>query len=129
VKEIEAHHRHEAIYCLKTLPNNQVASGSSDKTIRIWNLKTTESIATLTGHRKAVLCFCYYTEKNILISGSEDHIIKLWNMTTYQFIKGLNGHDSSIKDLRLTLDYKLVSSSYDHTIKVWDMTEMTVKKL
>ena len=34
--------------------NSLVASGSCDKTIRIWNLKTTESTTVLQGHSAMV---------------------------------------------------------------------------
>lgn len=56
-----------------------VFSGSKDKTIRTWNLKTGKCTQILTGHTNIVYSLCYIEEENILASASRDHTIKIWN--------------------------------------------------
>ena len=41
-----------------TLDGKNIASGSDDKTIKIWNAQTGQCVSTLTGHRYTLfLCF------------------------------------------------------------------------
>ena len=54
--------------------NNQFASASLDKTIKVWNLGSSVPNYTLEGHDKGVNCVSYYYggEKPYLISGADD---------------------------------------------------------
>ena len=42
------------VSCLKSLINDQFASGSYDNTIKIWHIQTGSCIRTLTGHSATV---------------------------------------------------------------------------
>jgi len=52
-----------------------LASGSGDKTIKLWNIKTGESTRTLNGHGDWVRRISFYG-KGLLASGCEDKTIK-----------------------------------------------------
>lgn len=67
-----------SIHCISLLKNNKLASGSTDKTIKIWDLKKGQEIATLKGHNDTVQDLCVTDDK--LISGSSDETIKIWNL-------------------------------------------------
>jgi len=54
-----------------------LASGSEDKTIKIWNQKTGELIHTLSGHSGLVNSVTF-SHGQTLASGSEDKTIKIW---------------------------------------------------
>ena len=69
-------HSHE-VSCL-SLNNNKLFSASIDKTIRIWNTETHETIATLEGHTDSVICLALHENK--LFSGSYDNTIRIWNI-------------------------------------------------
>ena len=58
--------------------NNILYSGSSDKTIRAWNLDTNECITALQGHTRFVHCLTVHN--NILYSGSDDETIRAWQL-------------------------------------------------
>ena len=59
-----------------TLDETRLASGSIDKTIRIWDIKTGEQIQMMKGHVKGVWCLNFFTQ-NLLISGSYDGTIRV----------------------------------------------------
>ena len=43
------------INTLLALPNNQLASGASDNSIKIWDLNSGKSLKTLRGHSNSVI--------------------------------------------------------------------------
>ena len=59
-----------------------LASGSYDKTIKLWNVETNTEIATLHGHNGLVLSVAFNHNGTLLASGSTDKRIKLWNVET-----------------------------------------------
>ena len=68
-----------------------IASGSHDKTIRLWNAKTGAPIRTLSGHEGAVWSVSYAPDGTKIASGSADNTIRLWNAKTGAFVKSLTG--------------------------------------
>lgn len=60
-------------------PDEQcLASGSFDKTVKLWNLQTGELLHTLIKHIKPVLSVAFSPDGQILASGSVDDRIELW---------------------------------------------------
>lgn len=59
-----------------------IASGSKDRTIKIWNAKSGECIKTLKGHTLDVLCVAWSPNGEIIASCSADETIKIWNAKT-----------------------------------------------
>jgi len=69
-----------------------LASGSSDKTIKLWNVETGKCIRTLTGHADSVYSVAFSPDGRYLASGSWDKTIKLWDVGTGECIRTLEGH-------------------------------------
>jgi WD40 repeat protein len=65
------------VQTLATLPNGNLASGSWDSTIKIWNPSTGSLVYTLTGHTNEVYSLATLPNGN-LASGSYDSTIKIW---------------------------------------------------
>jgi serine/threonine protein kinase len=60
-------------------PDGQtLASGSEDKTIKLWNLYTGQLLHTLQGHSNMVWSVAISPDGQILASGSDDQTIKIW---------------------------------------------------
>ena len=57
-----------------------LASGSDDKTIKLWNVESQTEIATLMGHSSSIYSVAFNNTGTILASGSNDITIKLWNV-------------------------------------------------
>lgn len=114
----------DEIMCLQFNDHWQIpllATGSYDKTIRVWNLETGECLAVLTGHNGCIRTLQFDEKK--LLSGSMDNTIKVWNLRTGACIRTLEGHRDGVTSLHfITNDNQqlLVSGSADTTIRVWD---------
>jgi len=57
-----------------------IASGSYDRTIKIWNPVNGELLRTLTGHEDIVTSVSISPNGKLIASGSEDDTIKIWNL-------------------------------------------------
>ncbi|MTJ48802.1 WD40 repeat domain-containing protein [Dolichospermum sp. UHCC 0259] len=99
-----------------------LASGSSDETIKLWNVETGDKIRTLSGHTSSVHSVSFSADGKTLASGSGDYTIKLWNVETGDEIRTLSGHTSSVYSVSFSANGKtLASGSYDETIKLWNV--------
>lgn len=56
-----------------------VATGSSDKKIKIWNTETGELVKTLNDHKDIVYSVEFNPNNNYLYSGGIDNFILIWN--------------------------------------------------
>ena len=102
---------------------NTLASGSSDDTVKLWDMTTRQNIATFKGHASSVSSVAFSPDGNTLVSGSSDDTVKLWDMTTRQNIATFEGHASIVNSVAFSPDGNtLASGSSDGTVKLWDMT-------
>jgi WD40 repeat protein len=99
-----------------------LASGSEDKTARLWRVETGEAIATLSGHTNFVNSVAFSPDNTMLATASDDRTIKLWDLTNYQEICTLSAHSRPVKSVAFSPDNRLLASgSWDKTIKLWDV--------
>ena len=66
-----------------------MASGSWDKSIRIWDLESRNQIKELKGHSYSVNSASFSPDGKTLASGSSDKTIKIWNLESDSQIKEL----------------------------------------
>lgn len=122
----EEGHR-ECIYTIQYSPRFLV-SGSRDKTIRKWDIKTRRLIGQpMTGHHGSVLCLQFDESpgEDIIISGSSDSNIIIWQFSTGKVIKTISrAHAEAILNLKFNKKY-LVTCSKDKLIKIWNRYELS----
>ena len=73
-----------------------LASGSIDKTIRLWDVGTGTQIRALKGHTKPVRSVSFSPDGKILTSGSSDKTIRLWDVGTGEHIRNTE-HSKGIR--------------------------------
>jgi len=93
-----------------------IISGSSDSTVKIWELATSSCKATLTGHEGIVHAVA--VNNRHVISGSSDKLIKVWDIETCKCIRTLAQHDNTVCSLVVGGGY-IFSGSFTE-IKVWN---------
>ncbi|RYP25503.1 hypothetical protein DL767_008366 [Monosporascus sp. MG133] len=98
-----------------------LASGSDDRTIKIWDAATGSLQQTLEGHSNIVSSVTFSHDSKLLASGSYDGTIKIWDAATGSLQQTLKGHSNIVSSVAFSYDSKLLASgSYDGTIKIWD---------
>jgi F-box/WD-40 domain protein 7 len=110
--------KHEHWITSLTAANGKLFSGSNDSTIKIWDIKTTECLATLEAHQGPVTCLII-ADGN-LFSSSIDTTIKMWNLETQKRLKVFEGHSHPV-DAIVVDGNKLISGSMNGQIKIWDI--------
>ena len=111
---------HTSYVCsLAVLENGDLASGSADKTIRIWNVDDCSTIKVLEGHQDWVTCLLVIAKGQLLASGSRDKTIKIWNIKSGHMVKELLGHTDWINCMTILCDNTLAAGSRDSTISIW----------
>jgi hypothetical protein len=69
-----------------------LASGSFDRTIKLWNVETREEVATLRGHRGMLWGMAFSPDGRFLASGSSDRTVKVWAAAANGRGSVLQGH-------------------------------------
>ena len=74
-----------------------LASGSLDRTVRLWDVSSGQEIATLQGHTHGVTSVSYSPNGQTLASGSLDRTVRLWDVASGQEIATLQGHTDRVQ--------------------------------
>ncbi len=94
--------------------------GKSGSTLRVWNVETNETIATLKAHEKSVNEVAFSPTSGLWASGDVEGTVYVWDGSGKQ--TACRGHTESIQSLAFSPDEKhLASASRDKTARVWDV--------
>lgn len=82
--------KHEVTYLIPSPDKLFLSVGYADGTVRVFELSTTDLVATFSGHRSAITCLAYDQLGHRLASGSKvgtvELIHSLWKSWNYQGI-------------------------------------------
>ncbi|KAK0570289.1 Lissencephaly-1 [Tilletia horrida] len=73
-------------------PNQFVATGSRDKTIRIWDASSGQCLRTLHGHDNWIRALVFHPNGKSLLSASDDKSVKVWDLASGRCTRTLDAH-------------------------------------
>ncbi|KAK4172851.1 hypothetical protein QBC36DRAFT_68257 [Triangularia setosa] len=99
----------------------RLASGSDDRTVKIWDPASGQCLQTLEGHSGSVDSVVFSADGQRLASGSYDDTVKIWDPASGQCLQTLEGHSGSVYSVVFSTNgQRLASGSSDGTVKIWD---------
>jgi WD40 repeat protein len=96
-----------------------VASGSGDKTVRLWDAVTGAPLQALEGHSSWVSSVAFSPDGKLVATGSDDETVRLWDAVMGAPLQALEGHSRYVSSVAFSPDGKLVASgSGDKTVRL-----------
>jgi WD40 repeat protein len=99
-----------------------LASGSQDRTAKLWDVATGKDLATLGGYVEGVRCVAFSPDGKTLAAGAVGSELKLWEVATGKERADLKGHGAGVLSVAFHTGGRLLASGYgDETVNLWDL--------
>ncbi|KAF8508759.1 WD40-repeat-containing domain protein [Gautieria morchelliformis] len=102
-----------------------LATGSGDKTIKLWRLEDFTCLKTFEGHTNSVLRVDFINQDRQLLSSASDGLVKLWDVQREECTATMDNHEDKVWALALSTDEStVISAGADSVVTFWqDSTE------
>ena len=111
------------IWTLDISPDGKlIASGSFDKTVKIWDVNRGIELGILHGHEDQIWGCAFFPDGKRLVSASWDSTLKIWDLTSLISNQQITGRDNTKRTIRnrysevkqwLSSDLEIPSSSHN----------------
>jgi WD40 repeat protein len=99
----------------------RLASGSSDGSVRLWDVASGALLVTLEGPGGAVISVAFSPDGARLAAGSVYTSVCLWDAASGAALAALEGHAGGVRAVAFSPDgARLASGSKDSTVRLWD---------
>ncbi|KAH9913370.1 U3 small nucleolar RNA-associated protein [Fomitopsis serialis] len=102
-----------------------LATGSGDKTVKLWSLDDSTCLKTFEGHTNSVLRVDFVNAGMQMVSSASDGLVKLWNVRDEECVATVDNHEDKVWALAVSKDEStIVSGAADSVVTFWqDCTE------
>ncbi|KAK7695029.1 hypothetical protein QCA50_002217 [Cerrena zonata] len=102
-----------------------LATGSGDKTVKLWSLDDFTCVKTFEGHTNSVLRVDFINAGMQLVSAASDGLVKLWNVKEETCTATMDNHEDKVWALAVSSDERTIASgAADSVVTFWeDCTE------
>jgi WD40 repeat protein len=113
----------ERVTSVAWLGEDRLATGSFDKTVKVWNLAEAKVEKSFVAHQDHVLCVASDPAGTLVAAGGKDRIVKLWNLSSDEPPKDVASHSKAVYGVAFSPDGKWLAScgEDDSRILLWDV--------
>lgn len=105
-----------------------LATGSADRTIKLWDTQTHNVLATLRGHAGEIRSAVFSPDGKTLATGSADKKVRVWDTASHRELAVLDGHSGEAQSIGFSPDGNILAiGSDDQSIKLWDTVTHKVR--
>ncbi|PPS42700.1 serine/threonine-protein kinase [Chroococcidiopsis sp. TS-821] len=114
----------DTVWSVAVKPNSSnILSGSSDRTIKLWDVSNGQLLQTFSRHSGTVWSVAVSPDGQRFASGSGDNTADVWDLTTGKFLRTLAGHSGTVWSTAFSADSTMLATgSDDRTIRLWSMS-------
>ena len=105
---------------IQSVGTSHIISASYDRSLKIWSLNKQSPIASLHGHKGAVLDFVL-SDPTIAVSAGRDGQMYIWDLSKAKSLASFPAHNGHVTNIRGTPDANIfVTSGQDGYVRFWD---------
>ncbi len=100
-----------------------VATGSHDKSVKLWQLPDLSLAQTLRGPEYAISGLSFAPDGRSLAASAYDNLLWVWSLPGGELEHELQGHGSWVTSCAFIDGQRLLSSSRDRSVRLWDLSD------
>lgn len=97
----------------------RLASASSDRTVKVWDLATKKCLATFTGHKTSVRLVRFSPDGRLIASAADGKPVRVWDAASGREVAVLNGLRDRADFLHFSAGGHWIYSGARSTLKAW----------
>ncbi len=115
----------DAVRCAQFSANGgHILSGSSDQTVRLWEVESGRSVTTLTGHTDKVASVAISPDGRFALSGSHDGTARYWELNSGKELQSFRRHENWVNCVAFPFSGPgAFSGGNDRAIRKWSPTD------
>ena len=104
-------------------PDGQyIASGSYDKTVRLWNRQGDPIAPPFRGHEEPINSVAFSPDGQYIASASLDQTVRLWDLQGQTIGQPFRGHEAVVYAVTFSPDGQYIASGgFDYTVRLWSL--------
>ena len=115
------------VHAVAYSPDGQMlATGSEDRTVKIWRVADGATLHRLTGHTGIVKSVAFAPDGQLLATGSVDETVRIWRVSDGTLLRSMTHADwgGQVNSVAFSPDGGLLASAgNDRTVKLWRVSD------
>lgn len=107
--------------------SNYVATGSKDKSVKLWEMRSGREVRSFLGHESTVNVVKFSHDGKFLLTGSRDKSVRAWDVNTGKEVFSVSPDQNEVTHISFSPDSKyFVASGYGDTARVYDFKSRVI---